>query len=64
MQTNINFLSYNQIESLRVGDRLSDKTIEGKIVEIYTKKSTGWGITFSFMVENENGRRRIVSREC
>lgn len=63
MQTNINYLKDSEIKSLSIGDRLSDKQIDGKIIECYPKESTGWGITYSFKVENENGRSKIVSRE-
>lgn len=63
MQININYLTYEEIKSLQVGDRLSDKRIEGKIIEVIPKESTGWGITYSFKVRNEHGRTGIVSRE-
>lgn len=63
MQININYLKDEEIKSLKVGDRLSDKNIEGKIIELIPKESTGWGITYSFKVRNEHGRVAIVSKE-
>ena len=63
MQTNINYLKDSEIKSLKVGDRLSNKQIDGHIIECYPKESTGWGITYSFKVKNEHGRTQIVSKE-
>lgn len=63
MQTNINYLKDWEIKELEIGDKLSDSMIDGKIIEVYPKESTGWGITYSFKVRNERGRTRTVSRE-
>jgi len=63
MQININYIKISDVPYIRIGDLLSNKKITGKVIKVFPKESTGWGIRYSFEVENEYGRKGIISRE-